>query len=136
LTAHGTGLHYRSYYDDGATTWEGDFLPGQAAQTGGTRLMASQWTRTEGGMVVDVLDLTPQGDGYRITLREGFGKAVYSSGSCTVAGNTVTCEARNSSGVAGQIVLSLRGESLHYRSAYDGGRRTWEGDFVRNGSPR
>jgi len=144
LSPRGTGLHYRSYYDEGATKWEGEFVSSQgtaapvkttpsappAAGTG--RLTASQWTRSEGGAIVDVLNLTPQDGGYQIALREGFGKPVYSSGSCTVSENTITCDSRTTKGQAGRIVLTLRGNTLHYRSAYDGGRSTWEGDFVRS----
>ncbi len=140
LTPRGTGLHYRSFYDDGATTWEGEFVRSQAwaspAAPAAPRPSASQWTRSQAGAVVDVLDLTPQENDYRITLREGFGKPVYSSGTCTVAGGTVTCNSRNVNGMTGQIVLTIRGDSLHYRSSYEGGRRVWEGDFVRSSVPR
>ena len=144
LTPLGTGLHYRSYYDEGATKWEGEFTAAPGTTAAGKSApaappapalptpAASQWTRSEAGAVVDVLDLTPQGNGYQISLREGFGKPVYASGSCTTKGDTVACDSRSASGKTGQIVLTIGGDSLHYRSAYDGGRTIWEGNFVRS----
>jgi hypothetical protein len=134
LTPLGTGLHYRSYYDEGTTKWEGEFAAAPAAPPAPAvpTPTASQWTRSEGGAVVDVLDLTPQGTGYQISLREGFGKPIYASGSCKIQGNTVTCDSRNANGKTGQIVLTIRGDSLHYRSSYDAGKAIWEGSFVRS----
>jgi len=138
LTPSGTSLHYRSYYDEGRTTWDGDFVRAQGATVPASPRpstpapSASQWIRSQGGTVIDVLTLTRDGNGQRIELREGFGKPVYSSGTCSTSGDTVTCTARSVSGKTGQIVLTIRGNSLHYRSVYDGGRSVWEGDFIRS----
>ncbi|MBI4890272.1 MAG: hypothetical protein HY821_06570 [Acidobacteria bacterium] len=153
LTSRGTGLHYRSFYDDGATVWEGDFTAGAGSAAGAPTPVsipaaqpapvpatspaaalpgASQWIRTQGGTVVDVLTIRQQGSGYTYQLQEGFGRSVYSSGTCTLSGTTVTCAARTSSGKTGQIVLALHGSSLHYRSVFDAGRSVWEGDFTRS----
>jgi hypothetical protein len=79
-----------------------------------------------------VLDLTPQGNGYQFSLRQGLGKPIYASGSCKIQSDTVTCDSRNASGKVGQIVLTIRGDSLHYRSSYDAGKAIWEGNFVRS----
>jgi len=149
LSSRGTALHYRSFYDDGATVWQGDFVGSQGSPTAGTPVAvqpgpattvaapgASQWTRTEGGSVVDVLELTPNGGSYQLALREGFGKPVYASGTCTLAGATYNCNSRSASGMTGQIVLTVSGNSLHYRSSYEGGRRIWEGNFIRSSPPR
>ena len=130
LTPSATALHYRSIYDDGASVWQGDFVRSQESR----QRTASQWTRTEAGRIVDVLDLAPDGDGYKITLREGFAKPAYSTGTCTVEGDIVTCAARTASGLTGQIVLTLRASSLHYRSSYESGKRIWEGEFARAAS--
>jgi hypothetical protein len=144
LTPLGTGLHYRSYYDEGSTKWEGEFAAAQGATVAGKAAPAapsaaavptppaSQWTRSEAGAVVDVLDLTPQGNGYQFSLREGIGKPIYASGSCKIQGDTVTCDSRNANGKTGQIVLTIRGDNLHYRSSYDAGKAIWEGNFVRS----
>lgn len=103
-----------------------------SAATGHAAPVASQWTRSQAGRVIDVLDLAPKGDGWLIELREGHGQPVYSSGFCTQAGTRVVCTVMGSSGKDGHLVLTPRGSSLHYRSWNRQGDTAWQGDFQRS----
>lgn len=109
-------------------------LAGIALASAGTALaapVASQWTRSNAGQAIDVLDLSPRGDGWLITLREGFGRPVYTSGYCSPGGARLVCTVVGSTGKEGHLVLTPRGTALHYRSLSRQGDLAWQGEFQR-----
>lgn len=140
MTPNGNTTRFRSWYSDGRLSWDGEFTLAQGAletagrtNEGGTAspMAGSRWTRANGGMVVDQFELTPAGDGLSISLREGPGKPVYSSGFCTAAGPRVVCSVSGTNnGRSGQIALSRRGDVAHYRSWYADGTLSWDGEFT------
>lgn len=94
--------------------------------------MTGTWIRTQDGRVIDRMDILPSGDGFRVELREGDDRPIYTSGPAVLQGDQLVCSTRNAtSGATGKIVLTFEGDRVHYRSYFADGRLSWDGEFLR-----
>ena len=119
-----------------------DYTPSNvSAPSAGTKSVSGKsnilgtWIRTSGGRVIDRMDITVLGEGYKVELREGDNAPIYSAGFGVLQDNQMFIVTRNTSNRTdtgyGLIVLTLNGNKVHYRSYYVDGRVSWDGDFLR-----
>lgn len=106
-----------------------------AASSQGSGVIGT-WARTQEGRVIDRMDILRAGDGFRVEMRDGDDRPIYTAGTGVLQGNQMVCTTRNAvSGVAGKIVLTFNGDRVHYRSYFADGRLSWDGEFLRRRQP-
>ncbi len=90
------------------------------------------WIRTAAGKVIDRMEITVLGDGFKVELRDGEAAPLYASGFGVIQGDRLIVATRNTSnGVSGLLILTFSGGKVHYRSYYLDGRQSWDGDFTK-----
>lgn len=90
------------------------------------------WCRSEGGNLLDVINITRHGETYKVNLREGWGKPIYSEGVGTFASNHLTATLK--SGAAGTIIhapMTISEDNLTYISYNLDTSFRWKGSYIR-----
>lgn len=113
-----------------------DYAPSSAspvAVSGGTNPnITGTWIVISGGKVVDRLDVSVLGEGYKVEARAGDSAPIYWSGFGVLQGGRLIIATRNTStGVSGLVIMTPNGDRVHYRSYYLDGRQAWDGEFIR-----
>lgn len=101
-----------------------------------TQVLASEptgnWCRSEGGNIVDVINIAKQGEIFKVNLREGWDKPIYSEGVGTFASNRLTATLK--SGSAGVIIhapMTISEDNLFYNSYNMDTSFRWKGSYIR-----
>jgi hypothetical protein len=107
-------------------------IPSTTGRTSSPANIVGTWIVIENGKVVDRIDIAPYGDGYKVEARAGDGAPTYWNGFGVQQSDRLIIATRNvSSGVSGLVVMTFKGDRVHYRSYYLDGRQAWDGDFTR-----
>lgn len=108
--------------------------PEQASASTGiaTGNITGTWVIVSGGKVVDRLDVSTMGDGYKVEARAGDNAPLLWSGFGIMQGGRLIVATRNvTNGVSGLVVMTFNQGRVHYRSYYLDGRQAWDGNYDR-----
>ena len=103
-----------------------------AGPSGAAGEIAGNWCRNDNGVLVDIISVAPAGEVYKVTLREGWDRPVYSEGVGSQAGGRFIATAKSATTpVIVHIAASFTDSSLSYSSYNLDGSFRWKGEYFR-----
>jgi hypothetical protein len=88
------------------------------------------WCRSNAGNLLDVINVTRQGEALKVSLREGWDKPIYSEGVATFASNRLTATLKGQTKIT-HVPMTISGDHLSYTAYNMDGSFHWKGNYIR-----